>query len=128
MIGENLKKLRVEKSLTQGELAKMLGVSASSIGMYEQGRREPDHELLIKMSKIFSVSVDELLGIDDKVVGEEKSLEEFIDEVLKLVFNEKLTLNGELLERKHAKKIADSIKLGVEFAKRDISSMEEENG
>ena len=128
MIGENLKKLRVEKSLTQGELAKMLGVSASSIGMYEQGRREPDHELLIKMSKIFSVSVDELLGIDEKVVGEEKSLEEFIDEVLKLVFNEKLTLNGELLERKQAKKIADSIKLGVEFAKRDISSTEEENG
>ena len=128
MIGENLKKLRVEKSLTQGELAKMLGVSASSIGMYEQGRREPDHELLIKMSKIFSVSVDELLGIDDKVVGEEKSLEEFIDEVLKLVFNEKLTLNGELLERKQAKKIADSIKLGVEFAKRDIANTEEENG
>ena len=128
MIGENLKKLRVEKSLTQGELAKMLGVSASSIGMYEQGRREPDHELLIKMSKIFSVSVDELLGIDEKVAGEEKSLEEFIDEVLKLVFNEKLTLNGELLERKQAKKIADSIKLGVEFAKRDISSTEEENG
>ena len=38
----HLKELRAQKGYTQSELGKMLGVSASTIGMYEQGRREPD--------------------------------------------------------------------------------------
>lgn len=49
-----LKKLREAKGLSQAELAKIIGISASSIGMYEQGRRTPEVETL-KKSPIISM-------------------------------------------------------------------------
>ena len=57
-----LKELRESKGLTQSELAKLLSVSPSSIGMYEQGRREPDSETLRRISSFFNVTIDYLLG------------------------------------------------------------------
>lgn len=65
-IGKRIKKLRTEAGLTQSELAKRLGISTSTVGMYEHGRRNPDSFMLIKLGKQFSVSVDHLLGIDDQ--------------------------------------------------------------
>lgn len=62
MFKDKLKKLRLEAGLKQKELGKKLGLSASAIGMYEQGRRDPDNETLMELSKIFDVSVDYLLG------------------------------------------------------------------
>lgn len=56
-----LKKLREEKGLTQSELGKELGISPSTVGMYEQGRRVPDVPILKKMSAFFNVSIDYLL-------------------------------------------------------------------
>ena len=61
----HLKELRQKKHLTQLELSRVLQISASSIGMYEQGRREPDHETLTKIADFFNVSVDYLLGRTD---------------------------------------------------------------
>ena len=56
-----LKKLREEKGLAQSELGKELGISPSTVGMYEQGRRVPDVPILKKMSAFFNVSIDYLL-------------------------------------------------------------------
>lgn len=56
-----LKELRENRNLTQAELAKLLKVSPSAIGMYEQGRRDPDSSTLKKISVLFNVSVDYLL-------------------------------------------------------------------
>lgn len=61
MLGDKLRLLR-GNHMTQRELAKLLGVSASAVGMYEQNRREPDLELLQKLSQIFGVSLDDLLN------------------------------------------------------------------
>lgn len=61
----HLRKLRQERNLTQLELSKMLQISASAIGMYEQGRREPDHDTLAKIADFFNVSTDYLLGRTD---------------------------------------------------------------
>ena len=62
-MGERLKQLRLSKKMTQGDLAKKVGVSVSTIGMYERGQRSPDNEMLVKISRTFSVSVDTLLGV-----------------------------------------------------------------
>lgn len=59
---ERLKQLRLASGLTQQGLADELGISASAIGMYEQGRREPDRATLILMSDYFGVSIDFILG------------------------------------------------------------------
>ena len=61
MLGARIAVLRRAAGLSQGELAQQLQVSASAIGMYEQGRREPSAELLVSMARIFGVTVDYLL-------------------------------------------------------------------
>lgn len=65
MIGDRIKKERIAKSITQKELSKLLDVSPSTIGMYEQNRRQPDSETLKKLANFFNVSTDYLLGRTD---------------------------------------------------------------
>lgn len=64
-IKDRIIKLRLNKGMTQGELAKALNLSASSIGMYEQGRRKPSYKLLEKISDYFNVDMDYLMGKSD---------------------------------------------------------------
>lgn len=53
--------LRKQAHMSQLQLAEALCVSASTIGMYEQGRRAPGLDVLIRMSRIFGVSLDFLI-------------------------------------------------------------------
>ncbi len=62
MLGNRLKSLREELNLKQEELANRLSVSASAIGMYERGSREPNNELTLRFANFFEVSTDYLLG------------------------------------------------------------------
>ncbi len=58
---DNLRQLRKEAGLTQGQLAQQLGVSQSSIGMYEHGMREPNIEMLTKLAEHFDTNIDFLI-------------------------------------------------------------------
>lgn len=62
---ERLKELRIEKNLSQAQLAKELQVSQRSISSWETGFREPDYSTLCKIAKYFSVTADYLLGMTD---------------------------------------------------------------
>lgn len=62
--GERIKKLRIERNLTQKQLAEMAGVAISAISSYESGNRYPSYDVLISFSRIFHVSTDYLLGLD----------------------------------------------------------------
>ena len=64
--GENLKMLRQKAGLTQKQLAERLWISKATVSYYEQSLRCPSPEILIKLSKIFHVSTDFLLGMEDK--------------------------------------------------------------
>lgn len=57
-----LKSLRTVKGMTQEELAKALNISRSTVGMYENGSREPDYETLEAIADYFNVDIDYLLG------------------------------------------------------------------
>ena len=59
---ENLKKAREKKHFTQAQAAKKLGVSDGAYKNYEQGKREPSNDLLCKISDLFGVTTDYLLG------------------------------------------------------------------
>lgn len=61
MFCDVLKKLRNEMNLTQQQLADKLGVSRSTIGMYEKGVREPDFETSELIADFFNVRLDVLL-------------------------------------------------------------------
>lgn len=59
MIG--LKKIRHEKKLNQQKVAYDLHISRESLSYYENGKREPDLALLVKMSEYFNVSINYLI-------------------------------------------------------------------
>lgn len=59
-----LKHLRMEMHLSQRDLAKKLGVSSSTISMYEVGMRHPDFETEEKIAAFFSVDLNTLRGKD----------------------------------------------------------------
>ena len=63
IFGERLKELREERDMTQEELSNFLNVTRQSISGYETGSNEPILENLVKISKIFNVSIDYLLGL-----------------------------------------------------------------
>lgn len=56
------KELRISNGMTQSETAEKLGISRSTIGMYETGAREPDFKTLEKIADFFHVNADYLLG------------------------------------------------------------------
>lgn len=65
MVGEKIRKLRESQGYTQSSLGDILNLSPSTIGMYEQGRRLPDIETLVRMCQIFNVSSDYILEMTD---------------------------------------------------------------
>ena len=63
-LAENIKKLRTQKRLTQTELGKRVGVTTSTIASYETQNRLPSIAALIKLSSVFNVSIEYLLGLN----------------------------------------------------------------
>ena len=62
MFKDMLKYLRSSHGISQAELSKAIGVSPSTIGMYETGEREPNFEIEEKIADYFNVSLDTLRG------------------------------------------------------------------
>ena len=110
---DRLRRLRLLKGMTQTQLARELGVSTSAVGMYEQGRREPDHKTLARMAKLFETSTDFLLGTEpERQKGFEDLLREF---KTALIQQEGLMFNGVLLEDGDVEKIMDAIRMGAQL-------------
>ncbi len=65
-IGERIKKHRLKNNLTQKELSVQLGLTSKMISFYENDERTPPADILIKLSRIFAVSTDYLLGLSEK--------------------------------------------------------------
>ena len=57
---------RNRSGMSQRDLAARIGVSASTIGMYESGKRFPTHEIEEALADVFNVSLNNLRGIDDE--------------------------------------------------------------
>lgn len=60
-MGERIAQLRRRRGLSQAKLACALGLSTSTIAMYEQGRREPSVSVLIALADALGVTIDYLL-------------------------------------------------------------------
>lgn len=62
---EKLRELRKEKGISLKELGAEMGVAESTMSLYENGKRQPDYETLLKLAEYFGVSVDYLLRGND---------------------------------------------------------------
>lgn len=84
--GNILKTLRLRENLTQAQLAQKLGLTKSVISAYETGIRLPSYDILIHIAKIFNVSTDYLLGLENKQEIDLSGLSnEEIDALLNLI-------------------------------------------
>lgn len=64
-IAERIKMLRNKKNITQSDLAKMLGLTRSGVNAWEMGLSVPSAQYIVALAKLFDVSTDYLLGLDD---------------------------------------------------------------
>ena len=62
---ELLNKLRIEKGVTQEEVATAIGVAKSTFAKYDRGEREPNFETLKKIAQYFQTTTDYLLGLSE---------------------------------------------------------------
>lgn len=62
IFGDNIKRLRKNKGLKQQEIAELLGVKRNTYSDWENGKREPSFENLVKLADLFDVSLDWLFG------------------------------------------------------------------
>lgn len=60
-----IKELRIEKGLLQSDVAKYINKSERMVGFYENGKRDPNTDTLIKLSELLDASVDYILGKSD---------------------------------------------------------------
>lgn len=64
-IGEKIKKYRQKNHMTQEQLASYLNVTFQTVSKWETGVSSPDLSLIVPITKIFHISADELLGVND---------------------------------------------------------------
>lgn len=112
MFKKRLRLLRKKYSVTQQVLADSLNLSSSTIGMYEQGRRDPDTETICALANFFGVTTDYLLGIS------EVSRNSFSPESLSLLCDiEELSDSS----KENLREYVELLKLKDNFGKNNIS-------
>lgn len=65
MLGVRIQELRIALGWSQVVLAKRLGVAKQTVSNWENGNIQPSIEMLVRLSKLFGVTTDYLLGLDD---------------------------------------------------------------
>ena len=75
---QSLKKLRLDRGLTQSQLSEALGISKSAISMYECGNREPELDVLQQFADFFGVDLNVLAG-RAPLVNEDPELTEYLE-------------------------------------------------
>ena len=76
MLNEKIKKLRLSYNLSQVDIANRLGVSKQCVSNWENDNIQPSIEMLVKIAKLFNVSADYLLDLDEKELLDVQGLSE----------------------------------------------------
>lgn len=84
--GENFKKLRKSRNITQKELGAKIGLSKAVVSKYENGMGYPTYDVLIRIAQYFGVTTDYLLGVAcGKTVDVSNLTDSQIDTIHKLI-------------------------------------------
>ncbi len=78
----NLKNIRENLGLKQKYVAESIGVTPTTLSRYETGERTPDLEILKKLSKLYNVSVDMLIGNEYEISSSDK--DELDEKIIKI--------------------------------------------
>ncbi len=95
-IGEHIKKLREQKGMLQKQVAANVGIHPSNYSKIEKGERDPSIEALDKLAKLFGVSIDQIVHMDENIptdiVIEDKSVVEQMRLIHELDEDDKQTI------------------------------------
>lgn len=125
-ISERIRYLRLKNNLTAKELSAILGTSDSAISLYENGKRKPSIDLVVKMADFFDVTTDFILGVNqddlsskEKIIGIDFSevLENLIDYLNKhntIIFDHRrLDRNMKTILLKNISNVLDNMRLFI---------------
>lgn len=97
---KRLKELRIQKGLTQQQVANAIGKTYQAYSYYENGKRDPDTETLKLLADFFNVSIDYLLEAPQNV--ENKKIPKDLRKILE---DEEVTLNGRMMSEEDKQKM-----------------------
>lgn len=124
-----LRGLRIEKGLSQQALADLLGISKSSVNMYERGERQPNFETLEIIADFFNVDIDFLLGRSTKTTKiiqpqslnrkDEKDISNTLSQLINQLEQEEsaLMFDGEPLDEESKELLKNSLENSLKTAK-----------
>lgn len=107
-LGNNIKRYRKERKITQDQLAQVLGVSDQAVSRWENGMTYPDIELLPTIALYFGVSMDDLMGME--AFKDESEIEEILKKRQELKNRGEVQKSCELM-RKAAKRYPKNYEL-----------------
>ncbi len=90
---ERLKECRLRRGLQQDELARLLKTNASTMSRIENGKKQPDPEMIIMIAELFNVSTDYLLGlVDDPNITHDEYMSDMVEKYkfIGTVFSEEI--------------------------------------
>lgn len=121
-VGKRIKEERQKKKLKQNELAKKIGIQNSTLSQYENGKSEPNQEMLFKIAEALEINVSDLIPVNYRI--EDNDLEKALKmargfdlediSLLKDLMEKALSLKG--VERE---KFFDNIKFAIEYYDRN---------
>lgn len=118
-----LKNLRVQRGMSQSDLARLLGVARTTVSSYENGSRNPDNETLIRIATCFQVSLDYLLGIDISNIDNSSVYSEVLKDIDKLLHSAPIELEK---KKEIITEVRDYFRWKLEHAEQNQISEEEE--
>ncbi len=110
-----MKKLRLKSGLTQAQLAEKLNVSPSTVGMYEQGRREPRKATLQQVCRELNTSGDYILDLEDeKEESDSMDLTSIVNQFSDFIEKEKnIMINGIPVDNQERRRLSQALKVAT---------------
>lgn len=124
--GARLKKLRLEKNMQQSELGRLLNITNVAVSHYENDNRKPTPEIISKVSDIFNVSTDYLLGNTtskrkyyDLTEKDEKSIEQTLEKLVEELDNGLYSKDMEEYDEDSRDLLINALSMGLRVAKKE---------
>ncbi|WP_251169146.1 helix-turn-helix domain-containing protein [Cytobacillus firmus] len=96
--GERLRKCRDKKGYTQKFVADKIGIKNNTLSSYESGKRQPDYEILKKLSDLYEVTIDYILTGNQSTNSPDEMWEEFLNPKTQVFFKDLMDAPEEKIE------------------------------
>lgn len=124
--GARLKGLRLEKNMQQSELGRLLNITNVAVSHYENDNRKPTPEIISKVSDIFNVSTDYLLGNTtskrkyyDLTEKDEKDIEKVLEKLVEELDNGLYSKDMEEYDEDSRDLLINALSMGLSVAKKE---------